>query len=296
MDKPEALHRLREGNPRERLEAARALRRQASAVDAEAIAGALRREEVSWIRAALEDVLSRVGYLQSVLPPESRRLHFEPEHDAVYAAAIEETTGRLIHELKPIAGAIRLHVQLAVQEAEREAIDKELDRLDLMLAAIETLGMAASAPRWDEFDLSELVFELVEYASLENGPTVERAGPETLIVIGDRALLAVALRSGLTNAIDATLALEGERMPPITIAWDATDLDYWIAVLDRGKGLPPRTDRIFEIGATTKPKHQGMGLTLARRAMLSLGGSVELAPRDGGGVRYEMRWPRLRVE
>ena len=52
-------------------------------------------------------------------------------------------------------------------------------------------------------------------------------------------------------------------------------------------------DKAFEVGVTTKPKadHLGMGLAIARRAAHSLGGQVSLSPREGGGASFELRWP-----
>jgi signal transduction histidine kinase len=277
-------------NPRERLEAARVLAREALPQDAELIKQGLRSETVSWIRSALRQAFERAMGAES---PAAIQSDVEtPAVDDVYAEAVEETAGKLIHELSPIVGAARLYAEIETPGFKDSRLKRQLDRLDQMLDAIRTLSRAAAAPRLSEFDLPELVTDVVEGLNLNAGPEVETIGPEDFTVHADPALVALVIRNGFTNAIEATLALDGDALPAIVTRWDDTDKDYWIVVLDRGVGLPPTASQIFEIGVTGKRGHEGMGLSLARRAAQSLGGRIRLTPRQGGGIQYEFRWPK----
>ena len=94
----------------------------------------------------------------------------------------------------------------------------------------------------------------------------------------------------MRNAVDA---LEGVRLPEgahaIIVAWGQTDIDYWITVIDKGKGLELRSDAAFDTGNTTKKGHPGMGLSIARRAMDSLEGTADLETKEDG-THFELRW------
>ena len=69
------------------------------------------------------------------------------------------------------------------------------------------------------------------------------------------------------------------------------------AVADRGPGVPvAERDRIFEpfyrpAGAPADGGGAGLGLAIARRLAELQGGTLEYAPRSGGGSRFVLRLP-----
>jgi two-component system sensor histidine kinase KdpD len=75
----------------------------------------------------------------------------------------------------------------------------------------------------------------------------------------------------------------------------------WVAIFvsDRGPGVPEaERDRIFE--AFYRPRSEapdagraGLGLSIARRLAELQGGTVEYAPRDGGGSIFTLRLPAV---
>jgi len=207
--------------------------------------------------------------------------------DDIYAVAIEQTTRRIVHELEPILGAIRFHAEKEIPAFADSKTKHQLDRLASFLAAIDTLSRAASASKIDEFDLAELIKRVSDADTTDNSPTISTAGPTPLLVSGDSHLLELALANGVRNALEAST----ETKEPIVLNWGVTDRDVWVVILDRGIGLPSGSNRVFEIGATTKPNHLGMGLALAKQAMLSVNGQITLTPRKDGGTSFEVRWP-----
>lgn len=93
------------------------------------------------------------------------------------------------------------------------------------------------------------------------------------------------------NAVDAVRE-GGSR---VTLRAEAIDGSIAIVVEDDGPGLSDEMRaRLFEPFATTKPVGEGTGLGLYTSHLLAetLGGSLELEPREPRGVRAELRLPR----
>lgn len=64
-----------------------------------------------------------------------------------------------------------------------------------------------------------------------------------------------------------------------------------VRVIDDGPGIPPeRRDTVFEAYATSKPSGTGLGLTIAREALASLGGALWLED-VGRGCSFAMALP-----
>jgi sensor histidine kinase regulating citrate/malate metabolism len=141
--------------------------------------------------------------------------------------------------------------------------------------------------------MAELIADIVS-AEATNGRVSEVSfvGPKPMIVTSDPALVRLALCNGVRNAFEAVVAASANEPHPIIINWDQTDVDYWVAILDRGAGLVGPIEAAFEIGKSTKQGHSGFGLAIARQAIETLGGTVTLEPAAQGGTRYEARWER----
>jgi signal transduction histidine kinase len=211
----------------------------------------------------------------------------------VYSQALEEVTDRLVHELEPLLGAVTVHAEREVPKFMTSRTRTSITRLQSMLQAIEVLGQTAAAPAIREFDLSALVVQ--SSASAQAGSIrIELAGPSQQIVASDPNLVTVILENALRNAIEASQPGDDfDGADNITISWGETDIDYWLVVLDSGRGLPTETRSVFEIGTTNKRGHLGMGLALARQASQTLQGKVKLESR-GRGCAFEFRWPKPR--
>jgi signal transduction histidine kinase len=164
--------------------------------------------------------------------------------------------------------------------------------LQLIFEGITQLKGAAASPKPTEFDLPTLVDEAVLAEASGRGVEVSLQGPRPMNISSDHSLLHHALANGLRNAVEATLECSAELQQPIVITWGETDVDYWLAVIDRGGGLIAAPEVAFNVGKSTKEGHSGFGLAIARQAMDTLGGSATLQPAKEGGTRYELRWER----
>jgi signal transduction histidine kinase len=155
------------------------------------------------------------------------------------------------------------------------------------LRTVEKLNQAADAPRFVEFDLTNVIELVLAETGLQDRVGLGREDP--LVCIGDPALLSLALGIAVNNAVEATL---DDSLVIVTAA--TTDRETWVRVLDEGIGLPNGSDKVFSPGRTTKSKehHFGWGLSIAQRAVHSFGGNISLTPRTPAGTACEISWPR----
>jgi len=134
---------------------------------------------------------------------------------------------------------------------------------------------------------------LAEEAARVDAEVDVSADTRALTVSGDERLLRRALRNLLENArryggsgIEAKLQVEPDRG------------HARILVCDRGPGVPEALrERIFEPffrlpGHAEQAGGVGLGLSLVRQIAQRHGGTVDCAPRDGGGSCFTLRLPQ----
>jgi signal transduction histidine kinase len=290
MDKNEAQQLLLSEDYNDRLKAARFFANNPSAAGS-FLMEALATERVTPVRRALTRVVNKIDP-----EPGEDDKDSDEYRQLMRDEALREATGIVLHELSPIIGMIILAAQTEIQSFEDSETSHELARLTSLLKAFETWNKAARSPNDEEFDLSELIKQVAKQESAKRSPVmVELVGATPFPVIGDGILIELALRNGLRNALEATETLpRHDAARKILITWDETPEIIWVAVLDRGSGLPLGVEA-QQLGASTKQGHLGMGLAVARQAVRSLGGELFLQPRLEGGARYEFNWPKKRT-
>lgn len=279
------LHELRDKSSLQRLRAARALSgTQLSAPDRARIRDALQIESDSWVRSALEGVLTQQA-------PHDESVSAEMESDELLisdtaAEAIESVTRTIVHEMRSLVADLKLEIEISnsISEAERAEVDRRLIALGGFLDTLTRLNEATSAADFREFDLTTLIQNVT---ASQSGPFA-LAREDPVVVLGDAGLLTLAVRNGLRNALEARLPDSA----PVVVNWDYINGEAWVSILDDGVGLPNSYARIWEAGQSGKPKdeHFGWGLTITRRAVESLGGTVSLVPRNPRGAKFEVRW------
>ena len=114
--------------------------------------------------------------------------------------------------------------------------------------------------------------------------------PEPLILRCDALLLRSALGNLLQNAAQVgagriEVDLEAQQDPDLGSVWR-------LALRDDGPGLPAPSGELLRPFVTYRPGGTGLGLAIARGAARSLGGSLELATRPGGGAVATLLLPR----
>jgi signal transduction histidine kinase len=203
----------------------------------------------------------------------------------VHNRAVQEVTATLLHEIAPLVGVALAEV---AKDLPGSRAHQKLDRLKDVLEAISDLRKAAASVHVGEFDIAAMLRDLVADEGLSRGVPVDLEGRSPFLIIGDQTLLSLAISNGLRNALDANLESASDRH--VVVNWGETDVEYWVSVLDGGRGLLGTAEQAFAIGNTTKKDHLGFGLAIARQAMDSVAGVVRLANGTSGGALFEVRW------
>lgn len=295
MTREAAITLLGSESTHERLKASRFLARHAQASDLDALRRARQTEVVSYVKASLDCAIARI----SNLPPAIER---DPDDEInvpdelkrqIRSQAVQWITGLLLHEIASPIGLAKRAASREIPDYPESRTRRYLDSIERIFEAIEQLKGAAAVPKPEQFDLSELLADIASAEVPEDQAlTVSLVGPRPMIVTSDPALVRLVICNGVRNALEAVAAANPGEPHPIVITWGETDVDYWVAILDRGAGLVGPPEAAFEIGKSTKKGHSGFGLAIARQAIETLGGTVLLAPADQGGTRYEARWER----
>ena len=295
MTRQEALETLSSRSAHDRLKAVRFLSRNSDPSDLQALRDALRSETVSYVRTVLELAIKRVS--NSASPQvEAAPEEFEIPPDVrsqIRNDVTEEITGQILHEIASPVGLIASAAMREIPDYEHSRTRKQVENLKRIFEAIEQLKGATAVPRPEEFDLVELLTEIVSEEAVGSDPIeVSLYGANPMLITSDRALLRLAISNGIRNAVEAVTGTPGNEPHPIIVTWGETDVDYWVTVLDRGSGVVGPAESAFGIGKTTKKGHSGFGLTIARQAIETLGGACTLQLQREGGARFEIRWER----
>lgn len=292
MTQKEALEKLSSSSAHERLKAARFLARNSNAADLEVLRDALRNEAVSYVRTALAIAIKRAAISASPTAKKTaEEFDIPPDiRTQIKNEVTGEVAGQILHEIASPVGLIASAAAREIPDYEQSRTRQHVENLKLVFEAIEQLKSAAAIPKPEEFDLAELLGEIVSEAIGTDTVEVALYGARPMLITSDRALLKLALSNGIRNAIEAVTGGDSQEPHPIVVNWGETDIDYWVAVLDRGPGVVGPAESAFGIGKTTKKGHSGFGLTIARQAIETLGGACTLRPATGGGARFEIRW------
>lgn len=295
MNRDEALQQLASGSTHLRRRAARVLVRDAQADDLPALRSARANEPDSYARGSLDRTVAR---LTNALPTTEVPVSDETKESLhsrrqIQARAAEWIAGLLLHELASPIGLLAYAASREVPDYERSRTKNHIVTLQMVFAAIEQLRKASATPRPAEFDLAALINEIVSTEFSEVADNIALHGPQPLLLVSDAALLRFAICNGLRNAIEAVSTEANKHSsPPVVVTWGETDVDYWVAVLDRGPGLSAPLEAVLGVGKTTKKGHSGFGLSIALSAIEALGGMVTLQAASDGGTKYELRWER----
>ena len=215
--------------------------------------------------------------------------------EAEALAIVGELSAAVAHNIRNPLGSIRSTAELQRElGAERAAMDdviRGVDRIDTLVGTL--LAYAADpAGHGRSADLDEVLGaaqrrHAADFAA-QGKPFEVDLRPPLGRVQADAVLLAQVIDSLLANASEATAPGEAVRLQARRAGSRAV-----VEVLDDGHGIGADADRqrLFQPFHTTKPRGLGMGLALARRVVLRLGGRIELEPRTPKGTVARIELP-----
>ena len=215
-----------------------------------------------------------------------------------------ELAASLGHEINQPIGAAAInataclrwlqHEPPAIEEARQTAsrIVSDLARVGDIIQRNRSL-YSRGTPQREPIDLNETIRQMVvllhdaaNRQSISIRTDLDAALPTTT---ADHVQLQQVLMNLMLNGIEAMQDESGELSVTSTRAEDGQLL---ISVSDSGVGLPgEEPDRIFEAFFTTKPQGTGMGLSISRRIIESLGGRLWASPNTGRGATLQFTLP-----
>ncbi len=182
-------------------------------------------------------------------------------------------------EPEPLADAIS---EVAVELA---GIGEKARRIERLMASAEAETATVSlAP------LAQNV--LVNVAADHPDVDYERSVPPDIVVQGSGYMLENVLRNLVENAIEHNDAADPR--VEVRATYDQTRIyPLTVSVLDNGPGMPDQEREAVLDGDETPLEHgSGLGLWVVRWAVTRLGGTVDIADRDGGGTRVTVSLPQ----
>ena len=200
------------------------------------------------------------------------------------------------HEIRNPLVAIKTFAQLLperFEDAEFRAefshlVTHEVDRLNAIIEQINTFAHPPASRRQD-LPLRPLLEKALVLARerLPFGDTVVDldAAPDLPPIPGDPAALADALAHLVVNAIEAVTGRAGGQVILAAHAQPSPSRlpVMQITVRDNGPGLPADArEKAFSPFYTTKARGMGLGLAVARRAVIDHGGEITLDPITPG--------------
>jgi signal transduction histidine kinase len=205
------------------------------------------------------------------------------------------------HELRGPVSAIASAVEVLQAGAKEDPDDRDrflghieqaIGRLERLVDALLVLARSRSGeeePAFSSVPLEPIMEQVFEGVVPHVGVALETEIPPGLVVATNSRLLEQLLANLVVNAAQHTdsgsirlvAAQEGDRVS--------------IEVRDTGDGLEPPDQQLIErkLARRESPEVHGLGvgLTIVREAVRSLGGEVEIGPRTGGGTTARVVLP-----
>ena len=210
-------------------------------------------------------------------------------------AAMGEMAATLAHEVRNPLGAMELFTRLLLDEIGEEAGARRLAEqiargiADLNYLVTNILDFTRlPEPRLATIRLDDVIDEALVTSCLASdaSKTVEARLPDEVYCRADRGLLLQALVNLLRNAGEA--AGDGGR---VSVLVDTAPHRLEIRVRDDGDGVPEgEEENVFTPFFTTKAKGTGLGLAVARAAVMAQNGALAYE-RSAPGATFVLTLP-----
>lgn len=209
------------------------------------------------------------------------------------------------HELRSPLARLAQAIALLRQDPSHaapsfERIETEVRRLDELVGELLSLARAESgeSARDSYFDLPELIETVMANAAFEaeaRGVLVKLrdVGGREGIVRGNAELMRRALENIVRNAVYFT---PEKGTVEVALVIDVAASCFIVTVSDEGPGVPAgKVEEMFDpfvrLDESSERKGYGLGLAIARRAVLALGGSIEARNRAPTGLVVTVTLP-----
>jgi signal transduction histidine kinase len=215
-------------------------------------------------------------------------------------AAVGQLAASVAHEVRNPLTAVKMLVEAALRpcrpqplsDDDLRVIQGEIARLDKTVQNFLDFARLPALRRSD-CDVLEIVaraVELIQARARQQHVKVTVDGPpEPAVASVDRDQLHTVFVNLFLNALDAMP--HGGRL---CVAVEPHQGSLEVRVCDTGPGIAPEMkERLFTPFASSKPTGTGLGLSLSRRIVEELGGSLSAGNRMEGGACFTIVLPRV---
>lgn len=254
-------------------------------------------------RESLDEIGQRLAQLAAKHGPAAARQarHICDRHSAL-------VVGSMVHDLRTVLTYLNGHCHALIAEGHKRRkaavqVAQDLDFLHRTIADMEAYTRPVPTERRPE-RVADLVAAARELA-LEN---VRRAGgdaarvaidiqvPDPMTIEVARHLMVMALANVLKNALEACVALAGERPGAVQIVAERQEGTVAIRITDNGIGMSQEEKSgwsAFVPGRRNKSKRlsTGYGLPIAVRNLAAHGGTLTLESTENVGTTVTIRLP-----
>jgi two-component system osmolarity sensor histidine kinase EnvZ len=197
------------------------------------------------------------------------------------------------HDLRTPLARLRLGVEMSgAPDSEVTAMVADIEEMDRIIGQFLDFGRGDPQEPMQSVDLARLVSDVVEPYRLR-GINLAMNLPASCVL----PVRALPMRRALANLIDNAIRYGGDEQT-IDIHLATRDEEALLEVADRGPGIPEsEMERMrhpftrLEV-ARTNTKGAGLGLAIVERIMRAHDGRLELATREGGGLRAILHLPQ----
>ncbi len=255
---------------------------------------------VSLTRTALQDRAGQpVGWVEFLRDSSVEDVTDERTRRSRQMSVLSKWAAVIAHQVKnPLAG-IYAAIQILARSMEPEdprsevlaEVVREIRRLDQTTRDLLTLALQRPV-QLVRTDLQGFVIDLA--TSLQSlpeivGHPIELHCMREVLTEIDPTLLAQALQIIVLNAAQAM----GDRPGGVRLSLGDEDDRIVIGIDDDGPGIAPKVlPCIFEPFFTTKTRGSGLGLSVARRNVESMGGTIDVTTELGRGTCFRLSFPR----
>jgi signal transduction histidine kinase len=205
-------------------------------------------------------------------------------------STLGEMSSELSHEIKNDIAPVKLLCQAAdLSDDDRRVMLRSINRID------QLVNDFMDFVRGEEQEVTVLSLRKAlkdcygKFANMAEaeGITLSISATDTPVEVspgGFRMVVANLVRNAIQAAPPGGRVWVEARVTP--------DGTIELVVSDNGPGVAPHIrERLFEPFVTGREGGTGLGLALVYRHILQVGGSIDHAPREGGGTVFTVRWP-----
>ena len=247
--------------------------------------------------ALAEEGASEIAEVSRAFNQMARDLKTQEQNRALILAGIS-------HDLRTPLARLRLGVEMSPDAGLRDGMVGDIEQMDQVIGQFLDFARSgqedAAAPV--EVDLAALGEQLVREAAAQGRQLTLSGANAPLMLMAHAA----ALRRALLNLIENAFKYGGTE-PRVSLTLGASRQRVVIEVLDRGPGIAladverlkqPFTRQDDARGSAdgtidSAQGGSGLGLAIVERVARQHGGSLDLLPREGGGLCARLGLPRL---